>query len=222
MKRFIARNYGASRQIPVGGQSVCIANDGIIETDDRSEAKALGAFKQITVTDRGSELAPSPSLNTDQKEKPEENRDDSVNEPEDEAYEDMNLDELQAIAKDREIPTVGLDEAQLIAVLIAYDETPNEPKNGQSPKPPEPPDETSDKLADEPIDDKTAEPSENSAETVDEDSSWKTEDKVSVMFNEDIYKGTIKSVNKKKKTARVAFEDGATETVEFKELIRVV
>jgi len=213
MKRFVVRNYGPSRQLPVGGQQVCVVNDGIIETDNEAEAAALGAFEQITVTDRGSGIAPTSSPDANHEEKHEENHDDSVDEPEDESYEDMNLDELQAIAKDREIPTAGLDEAQLIWALVKYDETPDEPESSET-------DESSETIESP----ETTEPSntsDESAETVDEKLPWKIGDKVSVIFNDDSYKGEIKSVNRSKKTARVEFEDDAVEVVEFDELTRV-
>ena len=57
MARFICRNYGPSRQVPYKGKSICLSNDQVVETDDAAEAAALGAEKQITVTDRGEEFA---------------------------------------------------------------------------------------------------------------------------------------------------------------------
>jgi len=126
MKRFVIRNYGASRQIPYKGQSISIANDGIIETDDEKEAAALKDYEAITVTDRGggSELAPSSS---------EKSPEDSVDKPEEVSYESMKLPELQAIAKDREISTTDKKKPKLIAELKAYDETPDAPPSDETP-----------------------------------------------------------------------------------------
>lgn len=117
MKRFVIRNYGPTRQIPYKGQQLCISNDGVIETDNEEEAKALETHKAICVTDRGSELAPSSS-----EEKPE----DSVDEPEVESYGSMTVVELRAIAKSREMKTSGLDKTKLIEALVEYDEKPDE------------------------------------------------------------------------------------------------
>ena len=116
MKRFIIRNYGASRQFPYKGQPIPISNDSAIETDDEKLAIFFKEQQAIHVTDRGSELAPPSSV--EEPEKPEES--DEI------AYNDMLLKELQVIAKDREIKTSGLSKAKLIEARKAYDAAPVE------------------------------------------------------------------------------------------------
>jgi len=185
MKRYVVRNYGASRQLSVGGQQVCVVNDGIVETDDVMEAQALAGFEHMTMTDRGSELASPPSPGVQEKQ-PEGKQKNSVDEPEDESYEDMNSDELQAIAKDREIETSGLDDAEIIKALVAYDDEP-----------------------------------EKSEKPAEKETPLKIGDKVSAVFEDDPYEGIIKSINKKKRTAKIDFEDDTTEIVGLGKLTRV-
>lgn len=116
MKRFVIRNYGPSRQFPYKGRPICIANDGAIETDDEKEAAFFKEQEALTVTDRGSELAPS--LPADEPE--------ALEESQEIAYEEMTVKELQVLAKDREIKTSGLSKEKLIQALKNYDEAPVE------------------------------------------------------------------------------------------------
>lgn len=118
MKRFVIRNYGPSRQFPYKGQSICIANDCAIETDDEEEAAFFKEQEALTVTDRGSEL--TSSLPVDEPEEPKAS--DEI------SYFDMKLKELQILAKDREPPikTSGLNKAELIQALEDYDRAPVE------------------------------------------------------------------------------------------------
>jgi len=186
MKRFVVRNYGASRQLPVSGKQVCVLNDGIVETDDVMEAQALAGFEHMTMTDRGSELAAPSSPGEVQEKQPKGKQKDSVDEPEDESYEDMSSVELQAIAKDREIETSGLADAEIIKALVAYDDEP-----------------------------------EKSEKPTEKETPLKVGDKVSAVFEDDPYEGIIKSINRKKKTAKIDFEDDTTEIVGLGKLTRV-
>lgn len=120
MKRFVIRNYGPSRQFPYKDQHIPIANDCAIETDDEELAVFFKKQEALTVTDRGSELAPS--LPVDEPETSKE----VTEETEEIAYNDMLLKELQVLAKDREIKTSGLNKAELIQALEDYDKAPVE------------------------------------------------------------------------------------------------
>ena len=111
MKRFVIRNYGASRQFPYKGQSIPISNDSAIETDDEELAVFFKEQETVTVTDRGSELAPSSSV-----EEPDES--------EEPAYSNMKVPDLRILAEDRQIKTAGLKKAELIEALEAYDTAP--------------------------------------------------------------------------------------------------
>jgi len=121
MKRFVIRNYGPTRQFPYKDKHIFIANDCAIETDDEEEVGALSGQESVHVTDRGSELVP-PSSPIKKPEAPEEI-----------AYEDMKVKELQMLAKDREMDVSGLKKAELIAALQAYDAEPDEPDEPEEP-----------------------------------------------------------------------------------------
>ena len=120
MKRFIVRNYGPTRQFPYKDMQIFIANDCVRETDDVEMAMALKKEKQVTVTDRGSEVTSlSPSV-----EEPETSE---VSEESQEiSYGEMKVKDLQILAKDREIKTSGLNKAELIQALEDYDAAPAE------------------------------------------------------------------------------------------------
>jgi len=101
---------------------IFIANDCVRETDDVEMAMALKKEKQVTVTDRGSEVTSlSPSV-----EEPETSE---VSEESQEiSYGEMKVKDLQILAKDREIKTSGLNKAELIQALEDYDAAPDEEK----------------------------------------------------------------------------------------------
>lgn len=111
MKRFVIRNYGPSRQFPYKGQSIPIANDSAIETDDEKMAVAFGKQDAVHLTDRGAELASSSSV-----EGPE-----TSGESEEIVYSDMKVPDLRILAEDRQIKTAGLKKAELIQALENYD-----------------------------------------------------------------------------------------------------
>lgn len=118
MKRFVIRNYGPSRQFPYKDQHIPISNDCAIETDDKEEAAFFKKQKALTVTDRGSELAPSLSV------EPETHKESEVSN--EISYGDMTVKELQVLVKDREMKASGLNKAELIQALEDYDKTPVE------------------------------------------------------------------------------------------------
>lgn len=118
MKRFVIRNYGPSRQVPYNGQSVCLSNDQCIETDDDEMANVFREEERITVTDRGEELA---TISNSPVEESKEEK--VVVDPNELSYDDMSLDELRALAKDRKIAGAGkLKIGGLIEALEEYDE----------------------------------------------------------------------------------------------------
>jgi len=130
MKRFMIRNYGPSRQVPYKAQTLCIEHDGVIETDDVGEAAALAAEELMHVTDRNEGSEPV-SLSAEQSEKPETPADEI-------AYDDMNVKELKAIAKDRQLDVKGQLKADLIKTLQAYDDEPDKPEEtAETPAEPE-------------------------------------------------------------------------------------
>lgn len=116
MKRFVIRNYGATRQLPFKGQNIFIANEEVKETDDEEMARALAEYDFITMTDRGTEEKVHPV---------EEPEDDISLEPvaEEIDYADMTLPELRELAKARpEMNTKGLrKKADFINAHKAYD-----------------------------------------------------------------------------------------------------
>ncbi len=118
MKRFVIRNYGPSRQVPYKGQSVCLSNDQCVETDNEEMADVFREEERITVTDRGEELAKVPNSSA---EEPKEKK--VVVDPNELSYDDMSLDELRTLAKDRGVAKAGkLKIGGLIEALEDYDE----------------------------------------------------------------------------------------------------
>ena len=117
MKRFIVRNYGLTRQFAYKAESICIANDNTIETDDEEKAIFFKEQKAVHVTDRGPELT-LPSI-----EEPEESEESGEI-----AYSSMKVKDLQILAKDRQVKTSGLNKAELVQALEDYDAIPEESK----------------------------------------------------------------------------------------------
>ena len=117
MKRFVIRNYGPSRQIPCLGETYCLINDSCIETDDTEVAAVFQEEDRITVTDRGSELAPISVVSEEIKEEK------VTLDPNDLSYDDLSLSELRILAKDRGMKGIGgCKIGELIEALEAYDE----------------------------------------------------------------------------------------------------
>jgi len=117
--------------VPYKGQQIILANDCAKETDDIELATALQNVEAMHVTDRCPET-PGPSLppKIEKSKTPEEPQTSSgesqTSEEPDEvteeiAYNNMLLKELQVLAKDRQIKVSGLNKAELIEALEAYD-----------------------------------------------------------------------------------------------------
>jgi len=147
MKRFAIRNYGPTRQVPYKDKQLYIANDGCVETDDAGEAAAFAKVESMYVTDSGvAVVAPEASKEErkvtvddveavhDEKFPPEteENKSqetggtqppapESKADKDEIAYADMSYKEIQVLAKDRQIKSVGVKKAKLIKALKAYD-----------------------------------------------------------------------------------------------------
>ena len=146
MKRFAIRNYGPTRQVPYKDKQLYIANDGCVETDDAGEAAAFAKQESMYVTDNGvatvTPEAPKDEEHQvtvddveavhdekfpDQDEQQQETggtqppSPESTKDKDEIAYADMSYKEIQVLAKDRQIKSVGVKKAKLIKALKAYD-----------------------------------------------------------------------------------------------------
>lgn len=147
MKKFVIRNYGNSRTLPVKGKGYFLCKEGTIETDDEELADALGTFPQIHVSSRSPRRKkgqPLPSSSGDQVEQQSEatataviesdaelgsdkidtpeDADDQPNQPgEAMAYEEDTVEQLRDMAKQRDIPIGRKNKAEIIEVLREAD-----------------------------------------------------------------------------------------------------